>query len=1261
MENYIEQAADTKNIYLAYLRLKNTIQNEELFLEKEILYFEKDIDQIKGFTKVKAGIEIIDDDKLQNEELSNQILKIRKIILNEVDDYNFNKFDFITKIKKICDDNKISSYRPLTRYRFFDLVIMQSIFNVLFEKLKNFMPKENYGVQLSDNPKYLYKNWANQYKKFIDEQKKHSSKDSLYQYVYEYDIKEFYPSISQKQLVDDISESINLDKNDIFYKWIEKIIYYYNADNISEETKMIFEEYCKVYEGNDKDNHSDEEEQTNEKENMPTRKIDRSELGLPQGPLFSSFLAVFYIRNLYKKFKNEMNKRKVFDFVHFSYIDDGRIYLQDNQIKSVLNDNPNETTKNKITNILNNIFQNLNEESDKKIETTANESLNTKIIQLNDEKIAMLSLDEKSVKNQLDFISSDASLINSSINPRFEIPSDLEDAVIAKHEAIKNKLEDMYKKVGKIEDEDIRNSELEKIEKEYKTYSKRRTNFLTRKISSNSKFYDLVKIIFEDEPKDDENLKDDINNFNYYYNLLNLMRNAENDDNRIQYLVEKVKKYLEEYQKKASINEMIIFYYLATIKAIYQVKYSIFYKNMLDGIKNRFKNNLLVDKYYNSYIDDSWLLEMNSNKAEVKDDEEAKAIDYYIDYPLNLKKNVDVMINHNLLFKNAEINYDDSDIEHIYKYKDTNIIIRGDVENRDISYKKNYKSLNDDELSEFKKMKWLSLLLEFWRKEIDTQKYINPAYLLFENIKVKNKDSQSENGSKENINNCSAESIMIINNNINKTFEYYGIKDEMIDYKEYLKVFFMNFFKCEESIIVNKKGRTLKFWEYRVLSFLHNKIFNRDDFFDLLENITKNYDYLNHEVDTNFEKIRFIVDDNLGSAKDKDVIICLHYYLHCVWKNGSKDLTFFTLHNQEHSIELIQNYMRISPKLLDKFKLEKNENFILFSACYLHDIGMLKGLSKKEMYDLKNLKVLDFYGDVYKYFDEIKIIKMETMLKKIYSIHDKTEQLFENIVRSEHSTRAKNDIIIDDMLPLTDLEKKYISKVSENHGNDYEVVYGLVDNQIFRNRKIDIRKISIWLRLLDLTDISKSRVTQAVFSRYFERMGMESRFHWLKHLCVNNIDFESQFDKSKQKLSVKILINMNYLPQDEYLNKKCEYPKDNSKIECFQYKKEDDNKGKEIYIRKENNFECKNCNLLCAFLNENYWFEKEVDQLNWYSKKYCENEIDFTLNYVLDNETKRDKFEIYRFSDTGRKKVSANECIKEYLVKKHKKNKATLR
>lgn len=33
------------------------------------------------------------------------------------------------------------------------------------------------------------------------------------------------------------------------------------------------------------------------------------------------------------------------------------------------------------------------------------------------------------------------------------------------------------------------------------------------------------------------------------------------------------------------------------------------------------------------------------------------------------------------------------------------------------------------------------------------------------------------------------------------------------------------------------------------------------------------------------------------------------------------------------------------------------------------------------------------------------------------------------------------------MLPLTDLEKKYVSEVSENHGNDYEKVYGLLNKE----------------------------------------------------------------------------------------------------------------------------------------------------------------------------------------------------------------------
>ena len=521
---------------------------------------------------------------------------------------------------------------------------MQSIFNVLFNNLKNFLPKENYGVKLSDNPKYLYANWTNQYKKFVSEQKKYGSEDSIYQYVYEYDIKEFYPSISQNRLIEDIAKSLNLKKESEFYKWIGKIINYYNAENISKETQEIFQEYCKIY---DENGICDDEEKERKKS---VRKIDRNDMGLPQGPLFSTFLAVFYIRNLYTEFKAEMNQRDVYDFIHFSYIDDGRIYLQDSKIKNIKVDeeiNIEETPEEKISRILNDIFQKINgckldknDEEDTIIKTE-------KMMELNSDKVAFLSLDEKSVKNQLDFITNDASLINASINPRFEIPSDIENAVIKKHQAIKNTIEDMYKRVKEGErDKSIKESEIRKIKKEYITYSKRKANFLTRKISTKNKFYKLVETIFECDIKEKEILKDDINGFNYYYNLLNLLRNAENDDNKIQYLVEKVSNYLKHYEKLSEKKEMMFFYYLATIKAVYQVKYSRFYKDMLLELRNKFKDNLLINKYYYSYQDDSWILEMNGEEINVEDnkeekndcDKEKEAIKYYIDNPIKIKK-----------------------------------------------------------------------------------------------------------------------------------------------------------------------------------------------------------------------------------------------------------------------------------------------------------------------------------------------------------------------------------------------------------------------------------------------------------------------------------------------------------------------------------------------------------------------------------------------------------------------------------------------
>lgn len=71
-----------------------------------------------------------------------------------------------------------------------------------------------------------------------------------------------------------------------------------------------------------------------------------------------------------------------------------------------------------------------------------------------------------------------------------------------------------------------------------------------------------------------------------------------------------------------------------------------------------------------------------------------------------------------------------------------------------------------------------------------------------------------------------------------------------------------------------------------------------------------------------------------------DKLIITHKYTCDVWKNGSKHLYFYTLHNQEHAIVLIQNIVKLI-HAIDFLKISAIDYYILFLACYLHDISMV--------------------------------------------------------------------------------------------------------------------------------------------------------------------------------------------------------------------------------------------------------------------------------------------------------------------------------
>ena len=1200
-----DKLIDKKNVYLAYRRVKNKNQNAELILDQEIKYFEKNLDE--------------------------NISDISMILGKANDEFQFQPFDFITKLKSICKGNV--KYRPLVRFKFKDEIIMQSVFNIVCEELHNFLPKENYGIQLAGiHDEYLYEKWVSQYKKFTKQQKRNLSENTMFQYTYEYDISQFYPSIQQEKLLKDLIETLRYDKKDIICYWLEKIIYYYHPKNITDETKPIYEKFI-----------SNKED------------FDTEDLGIPQGAIFSAFLASFNTRDLFDNIQKDIRKKIGVECEYFAYVDDGRLYFKD-YVERV--------------DIENIVLKNL-----EKLNST---TYNDKCIGLNTEKCCFVRIDEKSVTHKLEYLTSDISLINSSIITDYEIDDDEYNAVIQIHENYIHTIEKMYedlsqKKKSIAQQNDIRKIEKEKkiialqndirkIEKEFSTYAKRKASFLTRKISKKEKFFLLVDQVFSDynddsndDSSDDSNdkLESNLCDMNFYYNLMNMMENAGTDASKIKYLCDRIDSMLESYAAIESIGDvMMLYYYISVIKVYYLTEYSKHKEDYIKKLQDKFMDNFLFYKYRISFNQPLWYINLidvfqtkeNNEKNKEHDsiqhykDTENDSIQYYMKHMYELECANDPFS------YSIDVSYhvgEETNLSLVKQYSNPQLVFSTDnyaiyilnSEEGMFTLKETpdcYKKLYDIENC---KIKYIMALVSYWKREYKYKGYILPAYLDIQNIYCNNTDKDPSK----------TLSIYILNNTAPLFFEL-GREKYSIKYQEYFRNFFMNLFLCSDSIIVNKCGRSLRFWEYRILSYLHNHNFDIDDFLEIVTESLEKNDFYNHEIDNNYERIRVIVDKKLSYASDKDIIVQLHYFLQNVWKNGSKDLPFFTLHNQEHSLELIQNYMKLSKKMMSKLSLTKDENFILFGACYLHDIGMLKGLTKEELYDVENPKILRFYNEIVNMGSPKVVSKVENILNRIYDISNATASLSENIVRGQHHYRSFKDIQTNFELPLKELERAYIAEVSYNHNLDSIDIYGKQNKKMFRGKYIDIRKISFWLRLLDLTDISKYRVTQEVFNRYFDRMNDISRFHWVKHLSVNGITFEVTQSTSKNDTGItkiRVYVNMNYLPPEEKLRKECQ----NSNAECKGYQ----NKGKdgEIEYKRENKKSNKYCNLRCAFLNENKYFDNEVENLNLYAKTYDEN-FEMELIYKLDAETKRDDFPVISkaFSNV---EASATDCIKKYF------------
>ena len=335
-----------------------------------------------------------------------------------------------------------------------------------------------------------------------------------------------------------------------------------------------------------------------------------------------------------------------------------------------------------------------------------------------------------------------------------------------------------------------------------------------------------------------------------------------------------------------------------------------------------------------------------------------------------------------------------------------------------------------------------------------------------------------------------------------------------------------------------------------------------------------------------------------------DSLIVVHKLVNGLWKNGSKFLHFYTLHNEEHAIELIQQTLKLT-RAIDYFRLKDIDFYLLFLACYLHDISMVVHPNLDDFKTETSASDTIFTEYILEDYSTKKV-DTKTLLLKYFK---KVFSFFENEVRGKHPKQSAQFIIKIKDTYLSFLEKTHlqiVADVSEAHGFYSYEVYG-------RKSKgstdiYSIKYLMILLRLADLLDMCKDRVSYYILKENIRHMEHISQFHWISHLvtdkCDVRLDYKlkdsKELNSSLEKNAIDEIVNI-----DIYLNTK-QFTKVDAPLTCKGYLAKNTANGISIEILDELKLcsNTSNCLFSCKWmLNKQDWLFKELFDLKKYLKR----------------------------------------------------------
>ncbi len=417
--------------------------------------------------------------------------------------------------------------------------------------------------------------------------------------------------------------------------------------------------------------------------------------------------------------------------------------------------------------------------------------------------------------------------------------------------------------------------------------------------------------------------------------------------------------------------------------------------------------------------------------------------------------------------------------------------------------------------------------------------------------------------------------------------------------------------------LAKRNNKPIYYNEARVLLFLRNHKFGLENFYSKFKAFRNSevLDYTLFEVIDYFEK--FVQDpvyiDNL---------IMVHKYTSDIWKNGSKYLHFYTLHNQEHAIELIRSIVMFM-KSVNYFQISKRDYYILFISCYLHDISMVLHPNLMESFikdnkesnvifaefkrSLKSLIEQD--GQDKKKTVEIDYIGEQPIKKLLVDFFGKLDQYYEGYVRNNHPKQSARFIRnSNDFDFVEDVVKDIVAEISQAHGYDVDEIYKIKSNA--KESIVSEKYIKILLRIGDLLDMSSNRISNAILDNSQNSMSATTRFHWLSHKAISNVDIQVQYASEDNKEPEEnyswigpgsIIENVSFVIHLDVKHLIGTQASQNCKLKFSMSSKEDDGVKSHFDINIGSNGTCSKCNFMCKWMKiKNDYLYKELEALQLY-------------------------------------------------------------